>query len=133
MPADFDRDGRMDLLVVNRGDEPVALFHNQTQTADNWMQVHLEGEPHLPGAYRSTRDAVGARIDVTTGGVTRRRDISVGGHTCGSSGDHVALFGIGNSSLVDELRVTWPSGRVSVRRNLNPNQLLKLREQDASS
>ena len=128
VPADYDRDGRLDLLVVNRDAQPIVVYHNQSSTPNNWLSVTLEGSPELNALYRSTRDAVGARIDVRTGAATQRRDISIGSHSCASTHDFAAHFGIGEAAVIDELRITWPSGRVSVHQNVTPNQHLTFTE-----
>jgi hypothetical protein len=132
VPADYDRDGRVDLLVVQRGDQPVSVFRNQS-APNGWLQVRLEGDPGLPGFYRSTRDAVGARIDVVTAAGTQRRDVIAGGHTCGSTGDYTQSFGLGGAAQVDELRVHWPSGRTTQLTSVAIDQLMVLREGDVDS
>ena len=85
--ADFNADGLLDLIVVNRA-APVSLFRNLGQgTADtprplgNWLAVDVR----QPGGV-NTR-AVGAKISVKTGNRTVVKDIQVGaGHASGSDG-----------------------------------------------
>ena len=57
--GDLDNDGKIDLLIVSQG-EPLAYFHNGT-AGGHFLVLRLEGT-------RSNRDAVGARVVVTTGG-----------------------------------------------------------------
>ena len=51
---DFNRDGKMDLLITHLG-APTALLLNQTESNSNWLQLELVGT-------FSERDAVGAKV-----------------------------------------------------------------------
>jgi len=56
--ADFDGDGRMD-VVVTRLNEPAVLLRNVTAAGNHWLQVRLKGRA-------SNRDGIGARVLVST-------------------------------------------------------------------
>ena len=130
IPADIDRDGRIDLLVAHQSADPVSLFQNQTPVtaSTHWLEVHLVGNPALPGRFRSTVEAVGARINVTAGGRVQRRDIYTGGHSCGSTRDYVAHFGLGAATVATRVEVLWPSGRTTVLTNQAVDQVLTILE-----
>ena len=100
--ADFDLDGRVDILAVNRWDAP-EIWRNTTQGAGNWLQVRLE----LPGA---NRDGIGAWIEVRTpDGRVQPREVFVGaGHVSGHLGWW--HFGLGAADRA-EVRVVWPGGQ----------------------
>src|SRR5881628_1247976 len=51
--VDYDRDGRLDLVVRNYH-QPAVLLHN-VGPAQHWLELQLVG-------VRSNRDAVGARV-----------------------------------------------------------------------
>ncbi|MDZ7872356.1 MAG: ASPIC/UnbV domain-containing protein [Rhizobium sp.] len=56
------------------------------------------------------RDAVGAWIEVKTGDVVQRRELTIGGgHVSGKTGWH--HFGLGGQAET-EIRVLWPDGEV---------------------
>ncbi|MFQ5665811.1 MAG: FG-GAP-like repeat-containing protein [Candidatus Binatia bacterium] len=130
VPADFDGDGWMDLLVVNRGDTAPELLHNETHPASGgtWLKVRLHGNPALAGAYRSTPDAVGARVELAAGGEVQRRDVIAGGHTCGSTSSYLLHFGLGDRTGAEQLQVFWPSGRVTTRRAVAAGQTIEIAE-----
>jgi hypothetical protein len=99
--ADFDADGRVDLLVTRNGG-PAELWLNQTETANHWLAVRLVGR-------KSNRDGVGARVTLRVGGKTQTRWITSGGsYLCES--ERTAHFGLGTASKVDELAARWPGG-----------------------
>ena len=98
---DFDRDGRMDLLI-NHLDQPLALLQNQTETTGSWIQFELIGTT-------SERDAVGARVVVTAGKESFTQWVTAGdGYLC--SDEPLIDFGLGNHAHVDQVEIFWPSG-----------------------
>lgn len=98
--ADFNLDGRIDLLVVNQG-SPVEIWRNTTEGVGHFLQIALRQE----GA---NRDAVGAWIEVKTGDVIQRREVTIGGgHVSGRTGWH--HVGLGELAET-EIRVLWPDG-----------------------
>jgi hypothetical protein len=100
--ADFNLDGKIDLLVVNQG-SPVEIWRNTTEGVGHFLQLALRQDG-------PNRDAVGAWIEVKTGDVVQRRELTIGGgHVSGKTGWH--HFGLGEQAET-EIRVLWPDGEV---------------------
>jgi len=117
--GDIDNDGDLDLLVLNLNG-PARLLRNDGGNRGNWIMVRTVGTT-------SNRDGIGARIRVTTGGLTQLRDIrSSSGYL--SQSDPRAHFGLGSARTVDKVEVRWPSGRVSTIENTKVNQILTVTE-----
>ncbi|MCA3562395.1 MAG: CRTAC1 family protein [Aestuariivirga sp.] len=96
--ADFNLDGLVDLLVVNRN-APTQVWRNVTPAAGNWIEVKLR----QPGG---NVNAIGAMVEVKTPtGRQTREVVSGGGHVSGQSG--WVHFGIGDAKQA-EVRVRWP-------------------------
>ncbi|KAA2316053.1 CRTAC1 family protein [Pseudooceanicola sediminis] len=94
--ADFDGDGRLDLLVVNRR-APLELYRNVTEGTGHWLEVSLQ----QPGG---NRNAVGARVRVNG----QEQEVSVGGGH--ASGQATPLhFGLGAAETA-QVTVIWPDG-----------------------
>jgi len=97
--ADFDLDGRLDILVLNRR-APLEIYRNITQTVGNWLGVNLNQEG-------GNINAIGARV--TVGKDIQQLSIG-GGHAGGQS---LPLhFGLGNLTTVD-ITVEWPNGLIT--------------------
>jgi enediyne biosynthesis protein E4 len=62
--GDFDNDGDLDMLIMNRN-EPPTLLRNDAPAGNHWIKVRLEGT-------KSNRSAIGARVLVRYGGKCRR-------------------------------------------------------------
>ena len=75
----------------------------------------------------SNRDAVGTVIELTTGAVVRRRQIK-GGSSAHSQDGLAVHFGLGGATVVDELRIRWPSGHETVLEDLAVDQYLQVIE-----
>jgi len=71
----------------------------------HWVGLKLIGGPGSP------RDAVGATVYLTAGGVRQRADVLSGG-SYASSNDQRPHFGLGDASVVDAAEIHWPSGSV---------------------
>ena len=97
---DYDRDGDLDVFVANNAAKPL-LFRNDSVSANHWLQVDVRGTA-------SNRDALGARVWVTAGGITQLHEVGGSSHYLGHS-ERVAHFGLGEADAVEQVRVVWPA------------------------
>jgi hypothetical protein len=105
--ADFNLDGMLDLVVVDRR-EPVKLWRNvgwgtagSARPMGHWIAVDLE-QP------APNRDGIGSWIEVRTGDRVERRELTIGGGHAGGQLNWLH-FGLGSSDGA-EVRVIWPDG-----------------------
>jgi hypothetical protein len=99
--GDLDNDGRVDLVISNVN-EPAAVLRGIGGEGRHWVGVALAGKDHA--------DAVGARVELETGG-RRMTRFAKGGGSYLSSGDRRIVFGLGDAPTVEKITVTWPNGR----------------------
>lgn len=100
--GDLFNDGHMD-VVINNMDAAPALMRNVAKNENHWITFRLIGGPKSP------RDAIGAKVFVTTGTVRQRADVFSGG-SYGSSSDQRVHFGLGKNDKIDKIEIHWPSG-----------------------
>jgi hypothetical protein len=113
---DYDRDGDLDVFVANNAAEPL-LLRNDSVTRNHWLRVDVRGTT-------SNRDAIGARVHVTTGDVVQLQEIGGNSHYLGHS-ERIAHFGLGLADRVDQVRVVWPaSGEQVVLDDVGADQVL---------
>ncbi len=116
--ADYDNDGDVDLVVVNLNDY-AKLLRNDGGNRNNWLAV--EAKLKFP---TGARDAIGARVTVTTGTLRQVEDlVPVRGYL--SQGDSRLHFGLGKAAQAD-VEIRWPDGAVEKFAGVKANQLLKL-------
>lgn len=114
--ADYDRDGDVDLFIVNHG-APPQLLRNDGGNAANWLIVRLQGT--------APRNAVGARVTVAAGDHRQTREVQAGGSYLSQHALEVH-FGLGEAAEVDSLEVRWPDGSVETHAGIAANQLILL-------
>ncbi len=106
--VDADDDGDLDLLFAGRTEAPhVILFVNRIGSPGHWVEFDLRGTV-------STRDAVGARVYVKSGGVERMRDVRLGGGHWNVQAPKRLHVGLGAVADIDEVRVRWLTGKTEV-------------------
>jgi hypothetical protein len=119
--GDYDNDGRLDVLVGNNGGAPL-LLHNNAGAGNHWLGLKLVG-------VRANRDAIGARITWSAGGVKHSR-LKNGGGSYLSCRDPREVLGLGKASKVDSLEIRWPapSTQVDTYKDLPVDQYMEVRE-----
>lgn len=100
--ADFDNDGRQDLLVVDYEGAPL-LLRNASTTKNHWITFDLRMDGKNRFAYGAViRARSGARKWIST--VSPARSYL-------SSSDPRIHFGCGSATKLDEVIIRWPDGR----------------------
>ncbi len=101
--GDLFNDGKID-VVINQLDGPPALLRNVNEGHNHWVGMQLIG------TGKSPRDAVGATIYLTAGGMRQRGDVLSGG-SFASSNDQRVHFGLGQNTKIDAIEIHWPDGQ----------------------
>jgi hypothetical protein len=118
---DYDRDGDLDLFVVNNSDA-AALYRNDGGNAQNWLQLTL----HCQGANKL---GIGARVRVwpSSSAPPMVHEVSASSGYL-SQDECLAHFGLGGHATAARVEVRWPSGLVSEWLDVPANQRLQLVE-----
>ncbi len=117
--ADYDNDGRVDVVVTTMGDRPF-LLHNRDKSGNHWLTLDLEGT-------KSNRDGFGAKVKVTAGGKTYFAEARCAFGFLMQS-DRRLHFGLGPATTVDRIEIQWPSQQVQELTNVKADQILKVKE-----
>jgi hypothetical protein len=119
--GDIDNDGDADVVVAN-ANGPVELLVNEVGSSHHWLGLRLVGNDGAP------RDLLGARIAVERKNAPTlwRRARSDGSYA--SANDPRVLVGLGDSTEIPTIRVTWPDGRVDQWSDTQIDRWTTLRE-----
>jgi hypothetical protein len=117
--ADYDNDGRMDIIVTTIGNRPF-LLHNRDKSGNHWLTLDLQG-------VKSNRDGFGAKVQLMADG---KRFFGEARCAFGflMQSERRLHFGLGKATMVDRLEIRWPSGIVQEMTNIPVDQILKVRE-----
>ena len=115
--ADFDNDGKLDLLVSNRR-APLELYRNVTPETGSWLKIVVSQQGANP-------DAIGSTVWVTTASHSQSQQVVIGG---GHAGGQLLPrhFGLGDAKNA-EVRVVWPDGTDS-KTAVQANQQLEIQK-----
>jgi hypothetical protein len=116
--GDFDNDGDLDILIMNRN-EPPSLLRNDAPSGNHWLKVRLEG-------VQSNRSAIGSRVLLRYGGKMQAQCVTSQSSYL-SSNDPRLHFGLGKAAATD-IEVHWPTGKSENFSSITADQLITIRE-----
>ena len=120
--GDLNDDGFLDIVVTSLNQNP-RILQNSGGNGNHWLMLDLRGRA-------SNQDAIGATVLLrTASGRTLLNHVS---STVGlmSSPDRRVHFGLGKEEAIESLEIRWPSGKVQVLTDVEPDQILRVEEQD---
>ena len=120
--GDIDNDGVLEVLINNQG-EPPSLLKQSRRPIGSWVVLQLVGT-------KSNRSAIGAKVRLSCGGITQLAEVRSGGSFF-SQNDLRLHFGLGSAQLIDSVQIEWPSGLKEVRRGMELNRILVLKEPES--
>jgi hypothetical protein len=117
--ADFDRDGDLDVVLVDLAG-PARLFRNEQSLGHHHLRVRLRGRT-------TNREALGVWVTLEVGG--SRQALQVMPTKSYLSQSELPLtFGLGKVTAAESVTVHWPGGRAQRLENVAADQTLELVE-----
>jgi tetratricopeptide (TPR) repeat protein len=123
--ADFDHDGRQELVLKNRNAPQLRLLKNVVEHLPPSIAFRLRG-------VRSNRDAIGAAVIVETEWGRQRKTVQAGSGFLSQHSKEV-FFGLGDAKGRVKATVHWPSGLAQEIEDLPVNHRVWVEEGAAPS
>ncbi|MBN9663688.1 MAG: CRTAC1 family protein [Acidobacteria bacterium] len=118
--GDLNNDGALDIVTTSLNETP-RILRNTADTGNHWLMLNLIG-------HKSARDAIGAKVKLTTGsGRSLYNHVAVSTGFMSSS-DKRVHFGLGRDTKISAVEIAWPSGVHQTLRNVPPDQQLVIEE-----
>jgi hypothetical protein len=117
--GDIYNDGQVDVAVTSV-DGPAWILRNQTATTNHWISLNLVG-------VKSNRDGIGARVKIVTEAGEQYATVTTAG-SYQSSSDKRLHFGLGSSTSIKLVEITWPSRTVQTLKDVKVDQFLTVTE-----
>lgn len=131
--GDYDRDGKLDLVLNNGGAAPGDIWpsmvlRNTSNNGNHWIQIRLV--PGLPG---TNPDALHAKVRVYAGNLSQVQSLESGGRFAATN-SFVLHFGLAKNAKIDRIVVEWPNRKMNVTelKDLAVDQAIEIRERDGS-
>ena len=122
--GDLDNDGDLD-LVVNNVNMHAFVYENHTdsQKDHNFIKINIEGT-------ELNKYAIGSTIWLYHGDNIVLQEV-IPSRGFQSSMEYVQTIGLGKSEKIDSLRIIWPDDRTIKINDVNVNQTLTFKHEDA--
>ncbi len=121
---DADRDGDLDIVIVNNGDDHLVFYRNDTELTHHHTTIRLESP-------EGNRFGVGARVTATTEYGEQIRDLG-GSNNYVSHNPLEVHFGLWAATSVD-IEVQWPDGTITTLDDAPVDQLITIRATEAAT
>jgi hypothetical protein len=117
--ADLTNRGTVEMVVNNIDDSP-CLYSAGKIPRGSWIRFSLTGT-------QCNRDAIGARVSITSGGL-RQIDEVRSADSFLSCSDVSLHFGLGETSIIDQVEIRWPDGTHQQHAGLAANREYRIRQ-----
>ena len=117
--GDYDRDGDLDVLIVNNGG-PARLLRNDGGNKNHWLTIRTQG-------MKVNKDGIGAVVRVETADGVSVQTVHSGSSYCSQS-DLALTFGLGKNTVAKSIQVEWPSGTKDRITNVKGERFVTIQE-----
>jgi hypothetical protein len=122
--ADWDADGDLDIFTAktyNENENNSAFLNNGNN--NKWLEIKLTGNA-------TNRSAIGSKVKIRAiingSPVWLTRSVEGQSGYCGQNLD--LHFGLGNTSIVDSIKVEWQSGNIEHYTLIQPDRIIRIVE-----
>ncbi len=100
--TDFDHDGKLDLIIANKGESELQIFKNENTSNHHFLNFRFSGR-------WSNRNAIGTKYNLFASNQTFEGYVRSGENFMVQKSQTMHI-GLGDGTNIDSLVVFWPSG-----------------------
>jgi len=118
--ADLDNDGDLDYVVNNINDSAHVYRNNlEKNNTSNFLRIRLKNE-------KSNEEGLGAFVEIKYGDskIQVHEQTPYRGYL--STMEPFIHFGLGKDTLVKNIKISWPDGKVQMLANIRSNQVITI-------
>ncbi len=121
--VDLDNDGDLE-IVLNNIDDVAAIFENYSSEKNNFISLKFDGPD-------KNKSGLGVKAILKANSMTQYQEMTL---TRGfqSSVAPQLHFGIGAALTAEELKITWPDGKIQILKDIDKNQFITVDYANAS-
>ncbi len=127
--GDANNDGFLDLIIANcknnnSSSQPTNDFYLNNGNGNHWLKINLIGTI-------SNQDAIGAKVQISS---VINNEIVHQWRTISSQPGYASQnsftihVGLGNATVITDIKVHWPSGLISTLQDVDVNQIIEIKE-----
>ncbi|MEH6407501.1 MAG: VCBS repeat-containing protein, partial [Leeuwenhoekiella sp.] len=122
--ADLDNDGDLE-IVFNNIDDHASMFENLSSKTNNFITLRFNGQ-------EKNKFGLGVRVYVDANEMEQMQELTL---TRGfqSSVAPELHFGVAQAKTIKAVKIIWPDGKVQKMENVQPNQMLTVNYNDATT
>jgi hypothetical protein len=129
---DYDRNGFLDLVVVNANAPRLAIYRNQLSPqlpGHHFVFLRFQGanSSNRQDVTKSNRDGYGCIVRADVAGMSLRAEHQCGAGFAAQNSAWMHL-GIGPAEKIDHLTIRWPSGTVQTLADIPTGSLISCQE-----
>ena len=117
--ADINNDGFLDIINANRFSSPISIFLNNGNS-NNFIKILLTGNT-------SNRAAIGTKMEIITSSGKQMRYLGAGSGRRSQEPFEIH-FGLGHDTIIDTLKIFWPSNNVCTLTDVSVNAFYNIGE-----
>ncbi|HYT21932.1 MAG TPA: FG-GAP-like repeat-containing protein, partial [Candidatus Polarisedimenticolia bacterium] len=121
--ADFDQDGRLEVVLKNRNAPQLRILQNAMRALGHSIAFRLRGQ-------KSNRDAIGASVTVEAEGHRQTKYLQAGSGFLSQHSKEL-FFGVGQAHGAVRGSIRWPSGLTQSFEHLPVNHRIEIQEGSA--
>lgn len=122
--ADYNFDHKPDVLVHSKSEKKIYYLQNIERNTNSFLQLKLR-------CSKSNYFSIGAKVYVKSNIGWQYKEITKANSVL-QKNTYDVYFGLGNSKIIDSIKIVWPDGMIQYFKNILPNETYLITQNSSS-